>query len=161
MHRKFIALVCASALAVTAISAPARADEDVAKVIAGLAALAIIGAVINDHNDRDEVVVHRHVQPNYPRQTHNYGSAPRKPVVQPRPLPRNVTKYDLPKNCLKTVKQGRDSVRILGQNCMEQNYNLTKSLPNACKVQVRGNEGKRQGYKPNCLRERGYQLTGK
>ncbi len=150
MHRKFIALICAAALAVTAISLPAQAradQEDVAKVIAGLAVLAILGAALNDTDDgpvTGPVTGHAH---------------PQKPHLQPRPLPRNVTRYDLPGQCLKTVRKGRQDHRILGRHCLEQNYRLTQSLPKACKVQIYGNKGLRKGYKPNCLRQHGYHLT--
>ncbi len=162
MHRKFIAMICASALAVTAFTAPARADDDVAKMIAGLAVLAIIGAAINDHNDNDTVVVQRRAQPYYPPQNHGHSYSVRPPqVVQPKPLPRQITRYDLPRSCLKTVRRGRDEFKILGGNCLQNNYRLTDSLPKACKVQVQGNKGTRAGYKPHCLRERGYNLSRK
>jgi len=43
MHRKFIALILATAMAITGLSAaPARADGDTARIFAGLALLAII-----------------------------------------------------------------------------------------------------------------------
>ena len=52
MHRKFIAVVLAASVAITGFSAaPARADEDVAKFIAGVVALGLIGAAINDAKD--------------------------------------------------------------------------------------------------------------
>ena len=53
-HRTFISIILAAAIAVTGMTAaPARADNDAAKVIAGVAALAIIGAVIaEERKDR-------------------------------------------------------------------------------------------------------------
>lgn len=51
LHRHFIAAVLAAAVAVTGLTAaPARADNDAAKIIAGVAALAIIGAAVADAN---------------------------------------------------------------------------------------------------------------
>ncbi|MDW3118383.1 MAG: hypothetical protein R8G60_11815 [Roseovarius pacificus] len=48
-HRQFIAAVLAAAVAVTGMTAaPARADNDAAKVIAGVAALAVLGAAMSD-----------------------------------------------------------------------------------------------------------------
>lgn len=90
MHRKFIALISGLALtvAITAAStAPARADNDAAKVLAGIAALAIIGAAI-DNNNRPTVVERRVIvrppRPVYapPRQV--YVAPPRPVFVQPR-----------------------------------------------------------------------------
>lgn len=58
-HRQFIAAVLAAAVAVTGMTAaPARADNDAAKVIAGVAALAVLGAAMSDarHRDRPKVI---------------------------------------------------------------------------------------------------------
>lgn len=55
MHNRFIALILASALAITGLSAPAaRADPNNAdKIIAGVTALAVIGALVaNKDNDK-------------------------------------------------------------------------------------------------------------
>lgn len=63
--KTFMSTLMAAAVALTSISAaPARADNDTAKIIAGAAALAIIGMAVADSNDD------RHVarQGYYPRQ---------------------------------------------------------------------------------------------
>ena len=64
-HRSFIALITGLALAVAltgASAAPARADDDAARILAGLVGLAIIGAAIEDnHHDRPTVVHQRNV----------------------------------------------------------------------------------------------------
>jgi hypothetical protein len=90
MHRKFIALVSGLAVAVSltaATTAPARADNDAAKVLAGIAALAIIGAAI-DNSNRPTVVEREVIVP--PRPAYGYPRpvyAPPRPVyVQPRPV---------------------------------------------------------------------------
>ena len=56
MYRRFIAIVLASAVAVTGLSsAPARADgDDVLKILGGLAAIAAIGAAIDKYDDRND-----------------------------------------------------------------------------------------------------------
>ena len=69
LHRRFIATILAASLAVTSFTAaPARADNDAAKIIAGVAALAIIGAAVADarHNDRPKAI--------HPK-AHGYGHA--------------------------------------------------------------------------------------
>lgn len=167
MHRKFIALICAAGFVITATTAPARADDDIGKLLAGLAALAIIGVAIDNHNDNDTVVVQRQPQPYYVPQGQVYSQRVAPPtivqprVIQPKPLPRNVTRYDLPKSCLKTVRNGRDEYRIVGKHCLNKNYRLSDSLPKACQMEVRGNHGVKRGYNPKCLRNRGYQLSAK
>ncbi|TDK46196.1 hypothetical protein [Antarcticimicrobium luteum] len=79
-HRSFIALVSGLALAVAitgATAAPARADNDAARIFAGLVGLAIIGAAIEDsRNDRTTVVQQRRVVVHQPPQ-HVYQPQPR------------------------------------------------------------------------------------
>lgn len=73
MTRQFIAALLSLSLGFSAMStAPARADEDVVKVIAGLALLGIIASAAND-NKHEKVTkqrVHKqpHVQPHRHRQ---------------------------------------------------------------------------------------------
>ena len=58
--RNFITSIMAAAVALTMLSSPARADNDTAKIIAGAAALAIIGMAIADANYNDNYYVSRH-----------------------------------------------------------------------------------------------------
>ena len=52
MHRKFIAFIISTAVAVTALSAPARADtDDIARALVGIAALALIGKALSDNDN--------------------------------------------------------------------------------------------------------------
>ena len=54
-YKSFIASIMAAAIALTTFSAaPARAGDDAAKIIAGVAALAIIGAAIADSKNDDD-----------------------------------------------------------------------------------------------------------
>lgn len=71
-HRSFIALISGLSLAVAitgASAAPARADDDAARILAGLVGLAIIGAAIEDSRHDDYTVIHQRnvVVPPQPR----------------------------------------------------------------------------------------------
>ncbi|MGA9408914.1 MAG: hypothetical protein WBV78_00575, partial [Roseobacter sp.] len=64
MSRKFIAIVASAALLITAVgNAPARADEDLARLLATVVGVAIVGAVISnkldDDKDKDDRVSRR------------------------------------------------------------------------------------------------------
>ncbi|MBE1285286.1 MAG: hypothetical protein GJ676_18380 [Rhodobacteraceae bacterium] len=148
-HKKFIATILIAALAVTGFTAtPARADEDVAKVLAGLAALAIIGAAIS--NDRDDHVVHRRqpvrIDPNPNKQNHV------------RPIPPAIARYDLPRQCVRSFPE-LGGKRVLGLACLKQNYRHVQALPYACRVSVERGRKQRTGYETLCLRERGYRIS--
>ena len=86
-YRHFISTVMAAAIALTALSsAPARANHNTARIIAGAAALTIIGvgiAAATAHNDRDVYVTHR--------------------VYRPRPVTRNVHVYHHYRSCRRPV----------------------------------------------------------
>lgn len=58
-YKSFITTLMAAALALTSATAPAKAD-DTAKIIAGVATLAIIGAAIARNNSKDRGHVTRH-----------------------------------------------------------------------------------------------------
>lgn len=61
-HKHFIALVLATAISITALApAPARAGHDTARIIVGVAALALIGAAIAEANNRRDIYVTRNV----------------------------------------------------------------------------------------------------
>jgi len=142
LHRKFIAVILATAVAITGFSAaPARADsDDIAKFIAGAAILGIIGAAIND--SKEDRRYRPHVTP----------------TPRPKPLPPRVRRYDLPAKCLTSVRtRGRD-LRLMGMRCLSRNYKHVRSLPNRCYVEVNNRKNSR-GYHPRCLRRNGYRLV--
>lgn len=145
MHRKFIALIIATATAITLTSvsaAPVAADErDIGKILAGLAALAFIGAAIERNRDDDRPTTSYH-----------------KPV-KPRPLPPQVSRNRLPDHCLSTFKVGHSKRRLFGKRCLNNSYRYTSSLPYACQFQFRDGRETRTGYEPRCLRERGYRFA--
>lgn len=165
MHRKFIALILGTALTITSagIAAPARADtNDVAKVLAGLAAIAILGKAIDDARDRPDVYVnrgHSHYNNGNPgyirRHTDNRGYN-----GNPRPLPNSVKSRDLPRGCLINVDvPGRRDQQLYGARCLENNYAHARSLPRACRADLRNGNRTRATYKPGCLHQHGYRLA--
>ncbi|MGR3761440.1 hypothetical protein ACUXV3_15100 [Roseobacteraceae bacterium NS-SX3] len=151
-HRKFIALILAAAIAVTGFSAaPARADNDVAKVLAGLALLGIVATAIKNRKD-DGHAVSRSYQPHQP---YNY-TPPRQPV---KPLPPAVARYDLPASCLKVFPRYSRSHGLLGKGCLKKRYGHEHTLPQECRVTFWNGRRHHTGYKPGCLRHRGYRLV--
>lgn len=149
MHRKFIALIVSTAIAVTGLSlsaAPARAD-DTTRIIAGIAALALLGAAIHNNRRHDAPVVSQHTPPYYG-------------PVRPRPLPPRFTRYDLPQYCLLPFPgyNGRNQP-LLGEGCLQKYYGSTASLPQNCNVTFWNGRDRRSGYDPACLQQRGYRMT--
>ena len=156
LHRRFIGMVLAASVAVTGFSAaPARADDDFGKFLAGIAAIAIIGAAIESSRDDDVRVIRKNTVRVVPGHNHNYNKHKHNNV---RPLPSHVKKFNLPAQCLRKFP-GRHGQRILGRHCLTNNYRHVSSLPSACRVAVDRGRSQRVGYEMLCLRERGYRLT--
>ncbi|NRB16344.1 MAG: hypothetical protein HRU33_01880 [Rhodobacteraceae bacterium] len=146
-QRKFIAFILAASIAITGFSAaPARAGDDVAKLLAGLAVLGILGVAINKDRHQRSTVTRRAVVP--------------APVYQrPRPLPPRVTRYDLPEKCLRYFPAFRDGRALLGRKCLRKNYRHVKALPQQCRVTVGNGSRNKSAYKPRCLRRNGYRIV--
>ncbi len=164
MHRYFIAAVVTCSVIITAaFAAPARAENnDLAKVLAGIAALAIVGKVIHDRKDKDHVThnynthkphnlnVHRH-------HNHNF----HKPHgIKPKPLPHRVSRRTLPAHCIRhfETRHGK-SRRVFGARCLDRNYRFAHQLPRNCARQIETHRGWRWVYGARCLRNNGYQIA--
>lgn len=174
MSAKFIAFILSAATAITFTAAPARADgEDLARALAAIAGIAIIGKVIHDSRKDDDDQV-TYYQPSYP-QNHqppawhtpgrnnnwgrgydrgNYGYVP-------RPVPPQVSRLDLPRSCLNTYRSGGHNLTLLGTDCLQDRYAHTNVLPRACRYKYVNRFGVRTGYVPSCLRERGYRIKSR
>lgn len=142
MHRKFIALILATGLAISGLAAaPARADGDTARLFAGLAALALIGVAIQKQHKRRAVT--------------------RNQALQPLPLPQQVTRLDLPQRCLRSRSVNGRQRNLFGAGCLKRNFAHSGSLPNECRLGYWNGDRNRAGYDPRCLRERGYRFARK
>lgn len=145
-----------TALSMTLASTmPAQANgldrEDVGKLLIGLAAVAVIGAAIENNNDRDD-----------DRSTRVHDRTYRAPQVTPprhndwTSLNRHNSRWTLPYDCIRRVETRFGDIRMFGQRCLERNYRHVNSLPGRCAVRVYSNDGPRRGFDPLCLREEGY-----
>ena len=173
MHRKFILLILSAAIAIAGLSAPARADgNDAAKLFVGIAALALIGKALKDDDD-DRLTVSRNtyrprsyytphsntVRPNVVRPNIVRPNIVHPKIVHPKPVPPRVSRYDLPRQCLRNYRVNHDNVRLLGAACLRKNYRQVNALPYACQLQISGRSGSQTGYEPVCLREHGYRIA--
>jgi len=147
MHRKFIALIITATIAITGFSAaPARADaDDLAKALAGIAALAIIGKASHDRRDRDEVNKRQHVHRDH--------------KLKPRPLPKRAARNALPAQCLRQAESDRGQIRVFGARCLERNYRFANQLPRGCTERVWTQRGWRWAYGARCLRRQGFEVA--
>lgn len=181
MHRIFIAAIISVSIAITAISANSAAagERETANLLAGLAGLAIIGAIIHDSNKKNKTTDYtsrdnyaplpqqKHDYSNRGRDRqhkHNYDAPPRhKENVhgQPkqRPLPHRVSRKALPSNCLRSIDTRRGPQRIFGNRCLNNNFRHVNKLPHACYTEVRSRGRLHHGFGARCLHNKGYSIA--
>lgn len=149
MIKPLITTIAALSLA---LASPATAQgvdrEDLGKLLIGLAAVAVIGAAIEENRDRDDTteVNDRHNGNNWGgiRQNNNWSSLNRS------------NRCVLPRECFRRVETRFGTQAMFGQRCLEQNYRHVNSLPTRCAVRTYTHNGPRRGFDPQCLREQGY-----
>lgn len=159
MHRKFIALIVASAIAVTGLSASQARAADTRDIIGGLAAIAIIGAAIHHYEkDKSKKKASRKKSYVHKQPKHVY----KKPTVKKhhvRRKPQRVARYDLPHRCLRTYKGYGPNRKLLGPSCLTKHYKYSNSLPHQCKVGFWNGNKVSRAYEPACLRQQGYRVV--
>ena len=135
LHRKFIATILATSVAVTSLTAaPARAgNEDIAKVLLGATALVVIGSAIAQGAERDRTEVYRKApQPRVVTHKHRY-KAPARQRHSHAPARHHKVHGYAPRG----VQHSRHRV----------------VMPKACRI---NNSGRRAVYSSRCLQRYGY-----
>ncbi|SEQ00889.1 hypothetical protein [Thalassovita taeanensis] len=153
MSRKFIATILAASLAITGFStAPAQAgNDDLAKFLAGAAALVIIGSAIDDNKNR-KVVTRRYDDNRYYGTTNQHQHRYQHQYERrSAPLPRYDDKRynDRGRNQAKS----RDH-RPSGANDRHaaRTHPRARALPEQCRLPGRG----KAAYSAKCLNRYGY-----
>ena len=143
--------------------APARADnDDLAKAILGIAAIAIIANAIDDRNDRkasstlragrlgsvdrydryrDDDGIYRHGKRRGPKARRGY------------------KKHALPRSCLREVETRRGDRLFYGSRCLNRNFRFASKLPDHCETLVRTRRGFRSFFAARCLRRDGWRVA--
>jgi hypothetical protein len=166
MYRKFITTIAAASVALTALGAtPAFADrdDDLARALAAILGVAVIGSIIHDNKKKKKArhVPRQEYQP-VPKKPHVYRPhvQPRvQPHVDPKPLPRHVRRKLLPQHCLRSFDTRQGRVRMFPRRCLESNYSFINRLPAHCATRIKTDRGRRVGWEARCLRHEGYRLA--
>ena len=162
-YRTFIASVLVAALAVTSwTAAPARAgSDDFAKIVAGVAALAIIGAAIADRNDNDDyrgITRNQRYHDPYYRENprgHRFDRKHRRDRFRSRLRP-------LPHHCRRGGRTFDGYIEGYGRRCLFNNYSQFNALPHECATRVRARNGRTRIIYPDyCLNRRGLATAGR
>lgn len=145
--KQMIAVALAATLALTSLPSPVLAndrDEQIGKILFGLAALAVLGAAIENRNDNDRPRVSVQTA-TPPRHSGGLGIPPRARV--------------LPAQCFRRIETQSGQSRFFGKRCLRNNYRYADRLPVRCEIGIRTNHGIRVGYRPRCLRDAGFSMA--
>lgn len=151
--RTLITPVIIASLTITGLAAvPAKASsDDVARVLFGLGALAIIAKAVEDN--QKSTVSTSYTKKNAPRVLRTDRTVT---AVEPR-RPSKRAKYALPENCLRTYNAARGERKLYSGRCLDRlPYKLAK-LPDACAFTIAGSRGNRgKAYGPRCMARNGF-----
>ncbi|MEO3417218.1 hypothetical protein AAFO92_21390 [Roseovarius sp. CAU 1744] len=176
MYRKFIASILATAVAITGLTAaPARADnEDLLKILGGVAAIAIIGSAIKEARDDDKVSRnypyyygqrkkahrrhHKHHHHSHRDRHHGAKDGRYRDDRHARPLPRRVQRKLLPASCQVRARNRGQNFLAYSDWCLDRKYSHARSLPRNCAVNARilHNNKRNTVYGSRCLSRYGY-----
>ncbi|MEJ8561922.1 hypothetical protein QTO30_12335 [Yoonia sp. GPGPB17] len=151
MFKPLIAGITALSLTLattTPLQAQGLDRDDVGKLIFGLAAIAVIGAAIDNNRDRDR---NRRTQVHQTPQRNNSWSDLNRDHQNAQNRRRA-----LPHACLRSVETRFGQQRLFGKRCLERNYRHVNRLPDRCAVRIYTTDGPRRGFDPVCLREQGF-----
>ncbi len=157
--KSLMATALAAALALTGSVIPVQADtreEDIAKLLFGLAAAGLIAHAINERNDRDkDRAPARTDRPGAGQgTTEGWSHGGNRGGIR---IPSHLRV--LPATCFTRVDTRKGPVRMFGQRCLQYSYRFADRLPARCEITVRGQQHPRRGYDPRCLREYGFTMA--
>ncbi|MDO6731489.1 hypothetical protein Q4577_15755 [Marinovum sp. 2_MG-2023] len=155
MSRKFISTIMAAAVALTSFSAvPAAAENrNFEKFVIGAGTLLLLHELANHKMQKQH---NTHSQDYKKHHDKKYGQKYGKKYGKKRLAP-------VPGYCLTRIQTRHGSERILSSRCLNRNYRHAEYLPRSCKVSIKtwrhGHKVTRNGYKPRCLRSKGFRIT--
>lgn len=140
MRKTILNITLAGAVAIAGFGASpavARDNELLGQVLFGAIALGILGAAINDKNQkRNQATVQTHQNPTHT--SHN-------------------NRKVLPAQCVRRHRTDQGRVRLANQRCLKRNDVRVNRLPDRChmRIETRRNEIRR-GFHVGCLKRRGF-----
>lgn len=155
MTRKFIATILAAAISITSINVTTAqaGDKEIARIIVGATALAIIGSAIASEQRKNNTRTH-YTSPHRPRDGYwnNHGNNHGHRYKQPH-YKKPQYRASVPQACLLSVRGHQGWTKGYAVSCAQRSTRA--NLPSDC---VRRNyaQGPRLYYSPQCLRSRGF-----
>ncbi|MEM9971048.1 MAG: hypothetical protein AAF762_08105 [Pseudomonadota bacterium] len=162
MKRLFGTLAVVVTAMIVAAPTPVRANEDLAKIIAGIATIAIIAELADRERDREKKTASAVRQPERPTwHLQNNGARSPRWIEKDRSV-RSLTRARstrLPARCERLVQTPRGTRLVYGARCLEQRFTFSDRLPRRCEQLVQTTRGQRLAYGARCLRRDGWSVA--
>ena len=149
---KFAAGLVALSLAISGVSAvPARAsDQDVARIIGGLATLFIVGKAIEHSKSKSKRTSTEK------RTIDDSGTHPRRDVDRFG----RTNAFEIPNACVVSVRGRHERIQTVAmESCVMRERRSAVPLPRACETRVNTKRGRMEAYDVGCLNNFGYRVT--
>lgn len=165
MYRKFIATILTVSVGITGFaSSEARAsDNDLLKVLGGVAALAVIGAAIADAKNDDRHGADRQGYRKHHGKRHHSRDrwADHHDDRFARPLPERARRKMLPAGCRVQARNQHGVFPAYGRGCLERSFRHAGQLPAQCATRARTRQHgpKNIVYSGRCLAQYGYEIS--
>ncbi len=164
---KTLTVAAVTALGLTVTPMPAAADgNDVAKVLGGLAALAIAAKVIDDRRDRKAAAREQQAKQqsvfhnrNRARSNVEFGSLSRFDRGNINTRSAKFKRRPLPDRCLRVASTRRGDRLVYGQRCLNNNFKFASRLPEHCETAIRTNRGIKAVFGARCLSRDGWRVA--
>lgn len=163
--RKLTATIASLALAGSlAIPAPAAAEtSDLARALAGIAAIAIIAKAIDNRRDRKRSSTYNSGNlgsyEHYDGRRTIDGTIRRYDNHNQQTRRRGFKRHPLPQSCLRVIETSRGDRLAYGARCVNRKYEFASRLPESCETVVRTPRGFRTVYGARCLRRDGWKVA--
>lgn len=161
--------ITALALATAGVMPAQAGNNDLAKAIAGIAAIAIIAKAVDDRSDRRKAASATvgasrlgSVEQTYRHDGRRIIDGRVRPYDNKGPKAgRGYKKQPLPQACLRVIETSRRDRLAYGSRCLDRNFRFASKLPRQCAVAVRTNRGVRTFYGARCLDRDGWRVASR
>ena len=152
MFKTVTAGLTALSLALSVPTTAQAGNDDVAKALAGLALIAIVGAALSDNNGRTQVQVtppqsypnrREGVRSHDEHRSDNWGHNARRVAL-------------LPEACSIELNRHGETRELYNSRCLRRTYANFDALPSDCQTTYRQNGHTRNGFNASCLRQYGF-----
>lgn len=155
MKLNFTASLLIASIAMTGFAAaPAHAgNDDIGKILAGVATLFIISKVLKSNSEKKSNVSRNKSKADSQYKYYDYREPPKSD--------RKAARWTLPAECRFRVRTEYGKKGVYNARCLNDQFRFARHLPQSCKFTARTHKGHRKVYDAACLHDYGYKVAAR